>query len=39
MQELRHELDEERRAHNQLIQQSDRDRQTIDALEGRCVLE
>lgn len=35
MQELRQTLDEERRANDQLITQTDRDRAKIDDLEGR----
>lgn len=36
LQELRQELEEERKANDQLIDQTDRDRAKIDDLEGRC---
>jgi hypothetical protein len=35
VQDLRHELDAERRANERLIEQSDRDKQTIDSLEAK----
>ncbi|KAF8064552.1 hypothetical protein HT031_003352 [Scenedesmus sp. PABB004] len=35
LKELRHEYEEERKASDRLIEQSDRDKQTIDALEAR----
>jgi hypothetical protein len=35
LQELRHEFEEERRANEKLIEQSDRDKQTIDSLEAK----
>jgi hypothetical protein len=35
VQELRHDFEEERRANEKLIEQSDRDKQTIDALEAK----
>jgi len=37
VQELRHAYEEERKANDRLIEQSDKDRQTIDDLEGRSV--
>lgn len=35
MQELRHDFEEERKANDRLIEQSDRDKQTIDSLEAK----
>lgn len=39
LQELRQTLEEERKANDQLIDQTDRDRAKIDDLEGRCATQ